>query len=302
MIGAAIRRIRHRDAPDRRDFARGFARTYHRRGGLDSYNVEGVDVFDADWDNLLILDACRYDVFADVADLPGRLESRRSRGSMTREWVRANFADRRLYDTVYVTANGNFAHVRDEIGAAVHAEVPLWQNEYRTGPGNSVAPPEVVAEAARTNAEQYPNKRLAVHFVQPHAPYLGPTGERFDPRVPLGDIPRRYEVTAEEVRRAYRENLELVLSEVEGLLATLPGKTVVTADHGELLGERLRPLPVRDYGHPKGIYVDELVDVPWHVSTNGSRKRIHPEPPETTVPSVDTARVEEHLRDLGYTT
>ena len=300
MIGTRgpLQRVRAGGVPDTRAVARRLARAYHQRGGLRRYNPEGIDVFAADWDTLLVLDACRYDVFEAVADLPGRLESRRSRGSMTREWLAGNFAGRRLHDTVYVTANGNYADLRGTIDASVHAEVPLWRDEHRTGPGNSVAPPEVVAEAARANADAYPNKRLIVHFVQPHTPYLGPTGERFDPRIPLGDLPREYDVTDAELRRAYRENVELVLSAVEGLLADLPGKTVVTADHGELLGERLDPLPVRDYGHPRGVYVDELVRVPWYVSDNGRRRRVVSEPPDDA--DVDASGVEEHLRDLGY--
>jgi hypothetical protein len=301
MLERARRRLEERRPPDRRALARHLLRHYYTRGGRRRYNPHGIDLFAEDWDNMLVLDACRYDVFAEEADLDGRLESRVSRGSMTREWVRANFADRRLLDLVYVTANGNYAHVKDEIDATVHEEVPLWHDEHRTGPDDTITRPEVVAEAAREYAASHPHKRLLVHFVQPHTPYLGSTGERFDPRVPLGDIPRRYDVSDEVIERAYRENLSLVLEEVTDLLDDLPGKTVVTADHGELLGERLAPLPVRDYGHPDGIYRPELVTVPWLVSTNGDRKRITREAP-TGRTDVDRADVEEHLRDLGYAT
>jgi hypothetical protein len=35
---------------------------------------------------------------------------------------------------------------------------------------------EVVTEAALEAAEWYPNERLIVHYLQPHAPYIGPTG------------------------------------------------------------------------------------------------------------------------------
>lgn len=299
MLERVRRRLKERRLPDKRAIARHLLRQYYTRGGRRPYNTNGIDLFAEDWDNLLVLDACRYDAFAREADLAGSLESRVSRGSMTREWVRANFADRRLLDVVYVTANGNYAHVRDEIDAAVHEEVPLWHDERRTGPDDSVTPPEMVADAAREYADSHPNKRLLVHFVQPHTPYLGATGERFDPRLPLGDIPREYDVSDATIERAYRENLSLVLEEVEGLLADLQGRTVVTADHGELLGDRLGPLPVRDYGHPDGIYLPELVTVPWFVSTNGPRKRITREEPTGTA-DVDRATVEAHLRDLGY--
>lgn len=301
MFERVLRRVRERNGLDGRALARQILRSYYKRGGLRPYNTRGIDVFDADWDTLVILDACRYDMFVQEADFPGTSESRISRGSMTREWVRANFSDRELYDTVYVTANGNFSHIKDEINAAVHAEVPLWHDEHRTGAGNSITRPETIAEATLECAEQYPRKRIVSHFVQPHTPYLGTTGSRFDPRIPLADIPRQYDVSDELIERAYRENLALVLEEVADLLAALPGKTVVTADHGELLGDRLRPFPVRDYGHPDGIYLDELVTVPWHVSVNGERKSIESERPTETT-DIDTETVEEHLRDLGYAT
>lgn len=303
MIRRIRRRIRDGDWPDRREAARQLSRTYHKRAGTKSYNEDGVDVFAADWDNLLVLDACRYDTFERALpnDLSGRLERRISRGSMTREWVRGNFTGQHLDDTVYVTANGTFARIRDEIGGRVHAEVPLWHDEYREGPGNSVAPPEVVADATMEANDEYPEKRLVAHFVQPHTPYLGPSGDRFDPRVPLSEIPRRYDVTHAQIWQAYVENLDLAMTEVERLLEALPGKTVVTADHGELLGEPLRPVPVSDYGHPDGIYVDELVTVPWFVSTDGTRKTITTDPPVVTREH-DRADVESHLRDLGYTT
>lgn len=38
---------------------------------------------------------------------------------------------------------------------------------------------------------------------------------------------------------------------------------------GELLGDRCRPIPVTEYGHYHGLYMDELVKVPWHVHRTG---------------------------------
>jgi len=55
-------------------FCRHANRLYHRRFGRRECNEDGVDPFEADWDNLFILDACRYDMFERRAELPGRLE------------------------------------------------------------------------------------------------------------------------------------------------------------------------------------------------------------------------------------
>ena len=63
----------------------------------------------------------------------------------------------------------------------------------------------------------------------------------------------------EKLRRAYEENLKLVLSYVNELVSYLrrEGLVVITADHGELLGERGL------FGHPERVRVPELVEVPW---------------------------------------
>ncbi|WP_227353201.1 hypothetical protein [Haladaptatus salinisoli] len=301
MIDRALRRIKEGNIPDRYAVGRQLSRLYYDRRTDGQYN-DGIDVFEEDWDNLVILDACRYDAFEAKADrLDGTLESRVSRGSMTREWIRANFSNRELHDVVYVDANGNYVHILDELNSELHAHVGVWQDEHRVGEENTIARPETLTEAAMDAAEEYPDKRLLVHYVQPHYPFLGPTGqEHFDATDELNAITSKYGFEDGLVRRAYEENVDLVLDEVERLLPELPGKTVVSADHGELLGERLFPTPIRTYGHPNGVYMDELVKVPWFVTRNGERKEIRSEPPEQGEEYDDSA-VEQQLRDLGYT-
>lgn len=83
-------------------------RLYYRRLNLRTYNSAGVDILAEDWDNLLILDACRYDMFKSYAELPGRLEHRISKGSATYEFLSGNFKERSALDTVYATANPNY--------------------------------------------------------------------------------------------------------------------------------------------------------------------------------------------------
>jgi hypothetical protein len=267
----------------------------HYRAG-QRYNPEGIDIFAEDWDNLLILDACRYDEFERRATLPGRTEHRISRGSTSPEFVRGNFTNRSLHDVVYVSANGWYANLNDDIGAEVHA----FKFVERDAMGGLTSRPETVAAAARDAAENYPDKRLIVHFMQPHQPYLGPAGERFDFSKHMIDTIRHANASREDVLRAYRENLDLVLGEVEPLLDGLAGKTVVTADHGELISDRERPIPVRRYGHPEGVYVESLVKVPWHVCEHDDRKETVAEPP--VADEYDFDAVTQNLQDLGYRT
>jgi hypothetical protein len=299
---SVIRRLRNDETSIGQLAAHHLNRLYYAARNPDGYNADGIDVFAEDWDNLLVLDACRYDSFADRSTLEGRLESRVSRASATREWVHANFTDRQLHDVVYVSANPNYRKVADDIGAEVHAYVDVWRDDTLVGEGDTIVPPETVTDHALDAAAEYPNKRLLVHYVQPHYPFIGPTGEEhFDPTATLKEVSTKYDLTDDRLDRAYRENLDIVLDEAERLLGALDGKTVVSADHGELLGERLSPLPLRAYGHPNGVYVEELVKVPWLVHTSRDRKEIVAETPVKR-DLTDEDELEQQLRNLGYVT
>jgi hypothetical protein len=273
----------------------------HWRAG-QPYNPDGIDVFEEDWDNLIILDACRFDEFVRCSNLPGETKYCISRGSTSPEFVRGNFGGKRLHDLVYITANDWYAKTKDDINAEIHA-LDFVDRDLFDG---RTSHPETVADAARDATEEYPDKRLVVHFMQPHHPFLGPTGERFDIgddhffQGRLGDTIRETDATHADVMQAYRENLDIVLAEVEPLLDDLQGKTVVSADHGELLGDRERPIPIKTYRHPEGVYLDGLVKVPWHVYENGERKEIVAEQPAQDEDDIDIEAVEQHLADLGY--
>ena len=308
MIQRLFRRLGDGGIPDARAVVRETNRLYFSRRNRRGYNDAGVDVFAEDWDTLVILDACRFDAFATRSTLPGRLESRESRGSMTSEWLRANIAGRDLTDTVYVTANSQFA-ANEEFDATFHAVVPVWGADYEIGDRavGALPSPEVVTEEALAAAEKYPRKRLLVHYLPPHRPYLGPTGRSIDSELKAVELPseirRNPAVTRDIIRAAYAENVDIALTEARELVETLPGKTVVSADHGELLGESLPPLGLSQYGHPGGIYHEALVHVPWHVYTNGDRPEIVAETPENErgfKGTYDARDIKQNLADLGY--
>ena len=264
-----------------------------------------LDFFEADWDNLLLLDACRYDTFAAVSDLPGNLESKHTKSSSTIEFLKRYIDGRNLTDTVYVTANPQHYRKRERnyISSTFHDVIDIWQEDGWDDKFRTVRP-ETVADAAERAAERYPDKRLLVHFMQPHYPYIGETGrEHFDNdsldffnRVLSGEV----DIDEDVLLRAYRENIEAVLPSVERLLESLGGRTVVSADHGEMFGERVLPIPVQEYGHPTGIHTPELTEVPWLVSENGSRRAIVSGDSEHDSDDFATDVAEQRLRDLGY--
>lgn len=67
-----------------------------------------------------------------------------------------------------------------------------------------------------------------------------------------------YKYGKEKLKEFYRSNLETVLTYASDLVDSLEGKTVVTSDHSELLGEEGR------YGHDSAHEkCDLLYEVPW---------------------------------------
>jgi hypothetical protein len=101
-------------------------RPYHRRLTQTAYNAEGYDLFEAGWDDLLILDACRCDMFRSVNGLPDRLESRQSRGSATIGCLRANFDGGVQRETVYVTASPTLRRNETRIDIELQEAVDVW--------------------------------------------------------------------------------------------------------------------------------------------------------------------------------
>ena len=293
-----------RGLSDPRAVGREFSRLCHTRGGRYRFNPRGTGIFELDWDTLIILDACRYDMFADVADLPGTTDARYSLAPATYEFVRANFSETRLADTIYLGAINWFLRLRDEIGAEVFKTVDLQSDEADIEWADeelNVPAPSAVTGRAKTTQANHPNKRLIVHYLQPHHPFIGPTGsERFTHQSSsLLDVVAESSASDETLREAYRENLRIVLQEVEELLGTLDGRTVVTADHGEMLSDRHRYAPVKGYGHHVGIFNDPTTKVPMHVHESGDRRQIRASEPKRTG-SKGEKRLNERLRNLGY--
>lgn len=270
-----------------------------------------VAVMERDWDNLLILDACRYDVFAEENEIEGDFEAVISCGSHTVEFLRANFEGQTFHDTVYVTANPNAHKLESQ---TFHATIPLYSDENWDSEIMTV-PPDTVVEAAIDAHEQYPSKRLVVHFIQPHTPFIGEKGRQIPQKhTPPGEDPEpdqeirwiwgnlQYnlvDIDIDTIREAYRENVSIALEQAERLVEALPGKSVVTADHGNLIGDRTGPIPVRGYGHPEGLRHRHLVEVPWLVVETGSRREIVSESPQQEG-EISQETIEKQLRALGY--
>jgi hypothetical protein len=140
--------------------------------------------------------------------------------------------------------------------------------------------------------------------MQPHYPFIGEIGRQLVPGQNLNlwneVAEQNISISDSRLWDAFKENLDISLPSVGELMDSIDDRTVVSSDHGQLMGERLFPIPIRHYGHPLGVHMAELIKVPWLVN-DGPRREITPDPPvERADSSVDRDTVTERLESLGY--
>lgn len=280
---------------------------------------KGVYIMRQDWDNLIILDACRYDMFEKLNNIRGKLECKTSRGAATGQFLIENFKGQKHYDTIYITAN---PLVNYHVGDCFARIVSVWENNWNEEFG-TVMPEAVVQSTLQTN-QTFPDKRLIIHFMQPHYPFIGKKS-----RGKIGDhegihgrdlllgqqnvkhkkrliwnMLKQGEIDKKTVWNAYEENLQIVLGHVESLLKDLGGKTIISSDHGNLFAERVFPfLWLKEYGHPEYCTAANLLKVPWLVIEGKQRRQIREAKeysPSRSVENVEIEDIKEKLQALGY--
>lgn len=284
-------------------------------GGLrrleDIQNSQYESLWERDWDILCILDACRVDMLRPACEghewLPPRtdVESLTSLGSTSREWMQAMFSEQN-YDqvtkTAYITGNLFAEHVDTNHFAHVEIFHPRTLNEHNI----FTVPPSELTDAAIRYWRDAGADRLIVHYMQPHTPFRS-RPEWFDADAAKdgelrtgwgqgfaelrdGDLPR------DEFVAAYQDNLNWVLEEVDRLRRNADGKLALSADHGNGLGEW------GVYGHPEGINVAAVRDVPFvtiqATDTGESKPEAPIHDPERNYDTSDS--VNDRLRRLGY--
>lgn len=289
---------------------------------LTSRRPLGTNVYDREWDLLVVLDACRVDALRAVADeyaFLDEVESMVSVGSHSFEWLAKTFTSERrdaVADTAYLTANthaqmlfvdGDYPPYEREVPGwpawdAVDADdfgrlEMVWRDGHDEDLGN--VPPRRVTDRLVDVMRSTDHDRVIAHYMQPHQPYLaGPITEDRDPtdveRSPLAAFSRG-DVDRAEVWDLYLDNLRLALDEVELALANCDAETVaITADHGEAIGE------FGDVDHREGNLHPAVKTVPWAETSATDEGRYEPEHAPDAGETATDADVEQRLRDLGY--
>lgn len=285
-----------------------------------------INIMEKDWDNLFILDACRYDIFSQVNSIEGELSKLHSNASHSKEFIKRNFNDNKFYDTIYISANPHASKTLKDgtfyKTVETYPEIKDWSND------TNLHHPENIARIASKEYRKNRNKKIIIHFMSPHTPYYGHTASKVrekllrteevgisrspesntttnDPNEVYRDLLnaaylREGYITDAQLYECYKEDLKIALKQIKQLLKKFDGKTVVTADHGEMLGNPTTVLPMfQKYRHPERCYTLEVREVPWLEVNTGSRRKIIPETPKNIVDSSEEV-IEEQLRSLGY--
>lgn len=293
----------------------------------------GTNIFEREWDALIVLDACRVDALRAVAPEYGFLtevESIWSVGSYTAEWTMKTFTNDYLdaiKDTVFITENvwsyrilAERMHLEGGVPCPeeyrkIRRGWPAWDTvetadflqfenilEFRND-DTKLHPecghmPHIVLDRAVAAGRELDFDRLVVHQTLPHKPFVA---DAIAEDRPLRDSERDFvtalkngNATRSDVYQSYLDNLRFGLDYVETLLRNLDAETVViTADHGEAFGEW------NSFEHPYGWPLPSVKKVPWAETSAVDSGEVEPEfPPATNDPS--DSQVEEALADLGY--
>lgn len=135
-------------------------------------------------------------------------------------------------------------------------------------------------------------EKKIIRYFQPHPPFLKDgwqwtkkpgKAKRAKQKLQKGEI------TLEELREAYKDNMKRAFEAFESILSFLPEKIYLTADHGEALGEEWRGN--RRFYHRRSMDTNNpaLGELPWLEIPAHENRNIKME---------DEAK--QRLQDLGY--
>lgn len=275
---------------------------------------ESTYITEEDWGTIVIADAMRSDLYFDnvqneYSSLFDEEYTVTTPGSSTTTWLKSTFGDDHG-DIVYVAGNPMTSRFRR---GSFHRLYEVWDEAFNQE--TSIIDPESVTKKALEVRNKYPNKRLIVHYMQPHYPFIGyddlnyaefdfdDLGINEDRRLRsrINSVWQALEdnrVNKGDVWEGYISNTRVVFEEISRILGSFDDRVVVTSDHGNMMGDRSWPIPIRSYGHPDKMRNQNLVEVPWLVR-EGNERRTSDDGTEQ-VDEPNRSDVSDRLSALGY--
>jgi hypothetical protein len=291
------------------------------RGGY--FANYGGDFYEHNWDLLILLDACRWDLMSEVADEYDFIENYDTflgQSSHSREFLHKTFMKNRhsgldkvpvwldvlrnpdnidifkhhyemkdeskINETAYITWN-MFSEMLD--GDAFHDYAALGRQEWEHD--EQILSPRKLTNYTIDLMRSEDPKRTIVHYMQPHAPFRNSDGTEVPGSV--WDRIQRGQKDYDGAWEEYKDNLRWVLDDVKILLENVDAETVViSSDHGNAIGEW------GCYGHRPYVPLPAVKRVPW-VETSAVDESTH-EPDVEDLGDIDAETVDKRLEALGY--
>lgn len=246
--------------------------------------INGTDIIDQDWDILIIFDAARLDLLRDFGDFDAQVNGVQSPATSSWRYMQKQYIGRELHDTVLVSGNSYSNYLPNGIFHQIYTIIP---DESQIGR----IEPSLITNRALIANKKHPNKRIIVHYMQPHTPYL-----QFNDQDPNNPFTRaRQTGDFDLLYSEYVENYKFAEKEAHRLIDQLEGKIAITADHGEALGERWLGIPMFGHGH----WMPEVYEVPLLTVESDTRPEIFPEAPAARNHISDDL-INKQLEALGY--
>lgn len=281
------------------------------------------ELTDRDEFALIVLDACRYDEFENIYEnyLDGNLQRAWASGRWTAEYVERTWTQ--THDLAYINSAPVISdHYFADRDSAYRPEehitnlVNVWRTHWE--PELETVPAEAVTAVAVDKVQENEATRLVAHYMQPHVPYIGevrldqatkaaqPAEQDLDAGTILEkenrstylllELLEEGKISNAELRSAYRHNLDYVFQSVVQLVRRVDCPVVITADHGEHLGEGGKHLHEED---------STLIrQVPWftvsesEIGTKSGQPFEYDGPVESTTDV--SADIANRLESLGY--
>ncbi|WP_327052782.1 hypothetical protein [Halomicrococcus gelatinilyticus] len=290
-----------------------------RAGFFSNY---GNDFYDYNWDLLILVDACRWDLMEEVVDEYDFVDSHSNflvHASHSREFLHKTFMEndaplleqlqiwRKILqdpdnieifkehydmnkevtqDTAYISWNV-FAQMLDP--DAFDTFVPVGRAKW--GDDQEILPPRELTDRTIDIMRNGSAERTVVHYMQPHTPFK----DSDTTEVPgsVWERIQRGEKDRAEALEEYENNLRWVMDDIELLLENVDAeKVIVSSDHGNLIGE------FGCYGHRPYVPIPSVKRVPWIETTATDKKTYDPEVEEMA--DASESEVEARLEALGY--
>lgn len=297
---------------------------------LNGFHTIGTNVFDKDWDVLILLDTCRVDALREVKseyEFIGDVGSIWSVGGSSAEWIARTFDKHHLNEikkTAYLSANTHLEGVLDikwqdtnekystykalrlmptvdinDLGKIEYLfNYEPWGEDGPLGHKQGMTPPRYVTDRAIQVNREDDYERLILHYFQPHSPWVA-NALKSDRELKKheddwwGYLTETGDV--ETVWKSYIDDLRYVLDDIELLLENLDAdKVAISADHGEAFGE------YGILGHKIGSLHPKIRKVPWTVTSSEDTHSYTPTIEEAETSDLSRDDLDQQLEALGY--